>query len=235
MPEYRIPIFNVGGKQACVVVTINPDEAVTVLRDMEVRLKDKDPLWNQVGAAARKDFARKFAQGGNPRWAPLADRTKAHKLRLIKKGAIPPKTKTGQAPRRLLQDGQFTEGTILIRTGALRDSWVQKGARGHIEAVEGGEFFVGSQLTLTKILKPGSPQKHYHILTKKGRILRARGQNINVLIPLARFHEEGTKNMPARSVAVNQSTGDSLLDGEGFDMIEAAAQKWVLGSQGADQ
>ncbi len=229
MPEYRLPIVTVNGKQANVVVTIDPSEAITVIRDMEARLKDPSTLWNPIGKAARQDFARKFAQGGNPKWAPLADRTKAQKLKLIKKGTIPPKTKTGKVPRRLQQNGEFNEGTILIRTGALRDSWVQKGARGHIEEAKAGEFFVGSQLTLQKVLKSASPEKHYQILTKKGRILRGRGQNITVLIPLARFHEEGTKNMPARSVAVDQSTGESLLDDEAFSVIEQAAANWVLG------
>lgn len=233
MPEYRFPLLTINGRSAAVVLSIDSADAVEYVREVAGRLENPEGLWNPVGAAARDDFRRKFATGGNPRWAPLADRTKNERSKLIGKGTIPPKTPTGKIPRRLLQDGKFDEGTILIRTGRLRDSWVQKGARGHVEEVSGGgsEFFIGSQLTIQKELPPAADEKPYQIFTKKARKLRARGQTVTVLIPLARFHEEGTERMPARSVAVNQGSGDALLDETALTAIEQAALSWALGGK----
>ena len=113
--------------------------------------------------------------------------------------------------------------TILIKTGALRDSWVQKGARGHVEEVEGDGLFIGSQLTVGAELQPGQAAKPYHLLTKKAQRARARGKTVLAQIPLARFQEEGTKHIPSRRVGVVQeedlkaiaASGSAHLTGQG--------------------
>lgn len=230
MSTIRIPLCSVGGQSAVLVCSWEADEPQAVLTGYRERLGDRSPLWDGVGTVLREDARQKFSAGGIPAWAPLSERTLREKRRLIRRGAIPHRTPKGGIPRRLKQNGEFTEGTILIRTGKLRDSWVQKGARGHVEELRGEEFFFGSQLTIEKELTPDKPEQHYHILTKKSRRLRARGQAVTVLIPLARLHEEGTKTMPARPVMVG-TDGEANLRKETLSALERAALSWATGEE----
>jgi phage gpG-like protein len=226
----RVPLGSFGDGQ--LVVSIKDEQALQSIQALRERLAAPAPLWGRVGEIMRRSFAQDFASGGRPAWAPLSPRTVAEKTGLFRKGKLPPKTPTGRLPRRLLQNGNLGPTTILIRSGALRDSWVQKNARGHVEEIggDGSSFFIGSQLTVEQPLKASKPVKRYHVKIRPHGTLRLRkrdvpvrdaGGTVNVRIPLAVFHELGTRRMPARKVAV--------LQAEDQQAIEAAAARWVAG------
>lgn len=219
MPILDLPILGL----AKLRVRWEAREATSWLRATEIRLQDRTTFWKAVGGVMRESFRRNFAQGGRPAWQPLKRRTVAGKASFLSKKPSPPFSKKGVYPKRLLQNGQGGPQSILIRTGALRDSWVQQGARGHVEQVLAGglKFLIGSALTLTRVLKPRKPVKHYHLLSRRSKERMAAGKAAPVRIPLARLHEEGTKWMPARRNAVVQ--GEDLVE------IQKAGTLWVLG------
>jgi hypothetical protein len=203
-------------------ITYDAGSASDWLQALEARLQHPQPLWTGVGAVLRAGFRENFAVGGRPSWHPLAPSTIGQKAHFLQGKPTPPYTAAGKTPRRLLQNGSFGAHTLLIRRGKLRDSWGQKGAEGQVEAVDatGRQFFIGSQLTETRNLAPTQPVKHYHLLTKKALKARKQGQVVPVQVPLARFHQEGTKFMVARP---NLYTETELTG------IEHVTTRWVLG------
>lgn len=212
MSEFILPILGPLG----IRVTIDTAGLEAWLDRLEERTHQQEPLWSQVGNVMRRSFAESFAAGGRPAWEPLAPAT----IRKKQAKGLPTRTPKGNIPRRLVQQGQFGPGNILIERGDLRDSWVQKGARGHVEEVSPEGFFIGSQLTLETTVTAQSV-KPYHILTKKAQRELSRSGKARARVPLARFHEEGTRHMPARRVGVMQE--------EDLQAIREAAAAWVLG------
>lgn len=219
MPEVSFPVFG----PAKLVVSWDSSKANDWLQGLLDRGKNPAPFWAEVGTILRNRYRENFARGGAPPWIPLRASTIRQKAKFLSGKPSPPFTKKGKVPLRLRQNGSFGAATILVRTGKLRDSWVQKSATGHVEEVsaDGQSFFVGSQLTVAQDLPVTKPQKKYHLLSKKAKAQRAQGQSVTARVPLARFHEEGTTKMPPRPVAV--------LWGEDYEALEAAAQKWLLG------
>ncbi len=155
--------------------------ALTKIQD---RAEHLTPLLNGIAGVLRRSFAAQFAAGGEPAWQPLAASTIAAKL----SGGLPARTKKGNIPWRLKQGGAFGPANILIATGALRDSYVQKGARGHVETIDekDGTVDVGSRFT-----------------TSDGK-------------PLAFWHQRGTEPYVIRpknkkALAFTGSTGETIL------------------------
>ena len=222
MPTLHVPILQ---GIATVEVRWNCDSAVAALHALRNRTAQRTPLWNAVGSIYRGSFKRSFESGGRPAWAPLKPSTVAKKTKFLSGKPSPPYTKAGKVPPRLLQNGAFGPETKLIERGGLRDSYVQKGAKGHVEEIGtgGGSLLIGSQYTVERELSPLKPIKHYHILTKKALKQRAKGQSAAVMIPIARFHQEGTKRMVARQVVV-------VLP-EDTAAVAKAARDWILGKQ----
>lgn len=224
--EYRVPL----PYGAVLVVRISDESPINTLSSIRQRLDAPAPFWGWVGQIMRRSFADNFRQGGRPEgWTPLAESTVKKKARLLRRGLIPKKTPTGRMPRRLMQGGVFGPDTILIERGDYRDSWVQKGARGHYEAMEGERFFIGSQFTIERNVTLATVRP-YHILTKKGAAILSKQGELKkrpgtraALIPLAVFHEFGTRHMPARRVGVVQE--------EDLRRIEQAGRAWVLGEE----
>lgn len=218
--------------------TVNTDELDAQLDRLAAGVqRDPTELLEAVGRITRRSYGASFAAGGRPPWQALAPSTLARRQALIRGGVIPPKTATGKTPRRLLQrdrvtgEKNFGAWTILIRGGALRDSWAVKGARGNVSEVSGRRAFFGSQLTVERTLPPAKPIKQYHVVTKKGLKLRAGGQSMQVRIPLARIHEEGAAaaHIPARPVA-HRPDGGANLAAEDLAAIRAAAVAWLMGT-----
>jgi len=182
-------------------------------------------LLEEIGRIVRASYGKNFAEGGRPAWRPLAESTVRQRSRMLAARAIPKHTPAGKIPPRLQQRDPVTGGmgfsarTILIRSGTLRDSWVQKGARGNVSEVTADGAFFGSQLTIERTVTP-EQVRPYHLLTKKAqRELRRRGR-ASARVPLAAFHEAGTSKMPARPVGVIQD--------EDLEAIGARARTWVL-------
>lgn len=196
-------------------------EATNTLAALGARLKDPRPLWKAVGVVMRGSFRRNFEEGGRPHWQPLKPGTLRSKAAFLGKSPTPPFSKAGKYPLRLYQHGTHGPGSVLIRRGKLRDSYVQSGAEGHVEQIDatGQRFFIGSQLTVMETITPQSV-KPYHVLTKRASKRLAKGRKAGGAVPLARFHQEGTSKMPARPQEVQD---------EDLAAIEEAATKWVLG------
>lgn len=123
------------------------------LTRLQERLENPEPMWKQVASIARASFRNNFAVAG-PGWKPLAASTIAEKESL----GLPERTKKGNVPRRLKQNGMFSAENILIRTGAGRDSVGQLGARGNISKVTKEGVYVGTQIVNDK----GKPYMAYH-------------------------------------------------------------------------
>lgn len=216
--------FVLGGRLLRIEVDVA--EAVSYIEGFAGRLAHAgdttEPLWNNMGRIARRSFAQNFAQGGRPSWHPLAPSTVMKKAR----AGMPARTAKGNIPRRLVQQGQFGPGNILIEGGQLRDSYVQKGAKGHVEDAsdDGMNFFVGSGYVMDRELVPWKPLKAYHILRKKEAVKRQSGQSALVQIPLALIHEKGNKRLPARR--------NALIQDEDLAAYEREAVLWFSGSEG---
>lgn len=108
------------------------------------QLSNMAPVLNAIAGVLRLSLGRQFSEGGNPAWKELAPSTVLAKMA----AGLPAKTAKGRIPWRLKQNGQFGPGGKLIASGALRDSYRVKGARGHVEAINlaDGTVEVGSNL-----------------------------------------------------------------------------------------
>ena len=89
------------------------------LRD---KAENTDDLLERVGETLQERSERRFKTGGEGDWPKLAEGTKKRKER----------------------QGLSTQ--ILVATGALRDSYTVKGARGSIFEVQNGRLKYGSSL-----------------------------------------------------------------------------------------
>ena len=140
MSTFYVPIW--GG--CYLVIDLDATGAQAVLSRRIASGKDISPLLNAIARVMRESFGRNFAVGGDPPWRPLAPSTIRRKIAM----GVPRLTKTGRIPKRLVQNGQFGPANILIATGALRDSYRQKGAKGHVEKIDEqhGTVEVGSRL-----------------------------------------------------------------------------------------
>jgi phage gpG-like protein len=112
--------------------------------DIYYRLHRPYPLLKEIARQIRRAAAKRFADGGDPAWKPLAESTKIQKML----AELPALTAKGNVPRRLKQNGNFGAQNILIRSGKGRDSWVRVGAPGHVEVMDeaAGTVEVGSNL-----------------------------------------------------------------------------------------
>jgi len=115
------------------------------LGQLEDRLGNVEPLLNRIARIMRRAAAARFREGG-PGWRPLAESTIADKLA----ANAPPKMGNGKVFPRFRQAGALNAPatTILIRSGALRDSWVRKRDKYHYEQIDpdSGTVEIGSEL-----------------------------------------------------------------------------------------
>jgi len=133
---------------------INDDD----LEKIETRLSDIEPLLNRIARIMRRAAAARFRDGG-PGWRPLAESTVADKLA----ADAPPRMANGRVFPRFRQTGALAAPatTILIRSGALRDSWVRKRDRNHYENidVDTGTVEIGSELPYAAAHQMGTPPR----------------------------------------------------------------------------
>ncbi len=110
------------------------------------------PLLETIAGIIREGFGQRFREAG-PGWSPLAAST----VRQKQAAGLPKRGKNGQVLRRLYQVGNVGPYSILIATGALRDSYRQKSAAGHVERInaERGTVEVGSSLIYARRMDEG--------------------------------------------------------------------------------
>jgi phage gpG-like protein len=141
-----------------VTVTIDFDIKEDDLTEIESRLDNIEPLLNRIARIMRRAAAARFRDGG-PGWRPLAESTVAEKLA----ADLPPKMGNGRIFPRLRQEGKSAAPatTILIRSGMLRDSWVQKRHKYHYESIdpETGTVEIGSELPYAAAHQMGTPPR----------------------------------------------------------------------------
>ena len=134
---------------ARLLITIDTSEVDAWIKRYISDINQTGPLLEEIAKILRRAFAANFSAGGRPGWAPLAPSTIAAKNR----AGLPALTGKGNIPKRLMQKGGFGgANSILLGSGALRDSYVQQGARGHVENidVDNNTVEVGSQITTDK-------------------------------------------------------------------------------------
>ncbi len=169
METYRIEL----PLGAVLTIEVHADVALAMVEQWEDRATHLRPLLETLARLMREAAGKRFAEGGNPHWPKLAPATVRSKLA----AALPPLTRTGRIPRRLVQNQAFGPAGILIRTGAYRDSWRQKGAKGHVEVIDeqAGIVAIGSRLTTAdgKRTLASLHQKGTHGYTIRARLARA--------------------------------------------------------------
>lgn len=115
----------------------------------------------QIAIRLRQSFAKNFAAGGRPAWPPLSERTQKEKLALYFAGRL-----RGRKPGAILEDSRrpqpMAPGALfpLVRTGAGRESVVQRGAPGNVTRItpSRGEVEVGTNIGYMAIQRAGSPK-----------------------------------------------------------------------------
>jgi hypothetical protein len=191
-------------------------ELTAHLQQMQDRVAHARPLMQRLADLQRESYSKTFRSGGRPAWAPLQPAT----IRAKARGGLPSRTAKGNVPRRLVQLGGFGPGNILIARGMLRDSYVQKGARGHVEEVTDESALVGSQLTEER---PAAAPRL--VTARKGKLTAraARKAGGGGIVRLAALHEEGCEqtHLPARPVAVVQD--------EDLEAAAEAARRFLAG------
>jgi len=188
MPTWQIPLIG----NAFLEIEVAVEDAIHYLEAREARLRDMGPALAEVARYMREAIGARFAEGGDPPWQQLAISTV-----LEKRGAgLPARTKKGNVPWRLKQQGQFGAANILIRTGALRDSYRRKGGRGHIENIDtaANTVEVGSSLPYARFHQHGTSP--YIIRAKMGKRLSFMGSQG---VPVFR-HLVNHPGLPARPV-----------------------------------
>lgn len=112
-------------------VTIHVDlsHVTRSLAKIEDGLKRVDEFLDEVGEAAQREFGRIFDTGGLGQWPDLQKKTKQRKKQLGVEG-----------------DG------ILVRTGAMRESFTRKGSKYNVFKRSGNTLDVGSKI----------PYAHFH-------------------------------------------------------------------------
>lgn len=200
-------------------VTADTREAERMLQDRADRLRDMRTVLEHVARILREDAGSQFAQGGDPAWQPLQPSTVMAK----RMADLPPRGKGGRILPRLKQRGVFGPASILIATGALRDSYRRKGARGHVERIDTqkGTVHVGSQLrtpdgrhSLAAIHQYGTAP--YLIVAKNRKALAFVGSTGETVLRRAVKHP----GVPARPV---------VISAEARDRIAESVRAWVRG------
>jgi phage gpG-like protein len=103
-------------------MSIDSKDSMRILLAMSERIRnDRLAYHKKVANIARRGFRQNFAVGGQPAWQPLRPETIATKANIAQFPAVLGK-KSGRIPVRLKQNGNFGPSSILIATGALRDS-----------------------------------------------------------------------------------------------------------------
>jgi hypothetical protein len=196
---------------ARLTIEIECDDAVAMLAQLEKRASDLEPVLKQMAAIIREDLGHAFEVGG-PGWKPLAASTIAAK----RMAGVPSLTGKGNVPRRLVQNGSFGAANILIATGALRDSYRRKGARGHIEKIDAkaGTVEVGSSLPIAKYHQKGT--NPYEIRAKMAKALCFTGSSGEAILRHAVHHP----GLAARPVVLSEEAQKKL--GE-------AVRSWMRG------
>lgn len=129
-------------------INVDDDGIVNLLNLMQSRLKDVTPLFQKTAKRMRRSFGDNFRQGGRPdKWVPLTTGTIDNKKQN-------PSAVYGNLHGRMrypkykqVQNGiaRRSVSNILILTGALRDSYVERGAN-HIETISNDELVIGSSI-----------------------------------------------------------------------------------------
>jgi hypothetical protein len=132
---------------------------------------------------------------------------------------LPPKNpKTGQIMKRFVQEGASGPDTILIATGALRDSYVRQKARGHVEELDATSVSVevGTSIPYASAHQDGVP------FSAMAASKRGRGSLAKKKRSLRYLSAQG--GLPARPVR---------LDARAFEDIDAAVDGFVFGLDGS--
>lgn len=192
---------------------------------IQKRHEDYAPVVKDIARIIRRDLAAQFSSGGEPPWQALKPSTLAAK----RFAGLPPKMARNRnlVMPRLRQNGGATN--VLIATGALRDSYVRKGARGHFEETDPktAKVVVGSQLKTRDTNAPlavihqfgTSP---YVILPRRARRLAFIGSGGYYVFRRSVRHP----GLPARPVGITRSA---------LELIASRMQSHLVGEDNAGE
>ena len=198
-----------------VTLSVNSDSADMQLSAVKGAVADIRPLLARMAGVLRSEIRQTFADGGTPgnRWQRLKPSTIAEKAI----AGLPSMTGKGNIPRRLIQRGGFSPANILMRTGALRDSWGVKGDPNHIEELDGkaGTVRIGSKLPYAAFHQGGT--RPYTIEAKGGALAFTVAGG--AMIFRKKVHHPG---LPARAVTIS-ARGIARLRDAAQDYLKAAS------------
>lgn len=123
-------------------------EGTDQLEELSQRIGDQTRALEAVGILARSEFKQNFVRQGRPvQWQRLSPGYEAEKRRAHSYGEI-----RGRNPRTMARVSDNTPGAgaipgILIRTGAMMESYTRKGAKNNIHEIgaDGRSLAVGSE------------------------------------------------------------------------------------------
>lgn len=202
-------------------IRMTTGEATEELKRLQDRLAHQRPFYTKVGNIFRAAMRRNFAAGGNPAWTPLAPSTLAEKAA---SGFPDPnaRTKTGRIAKRLMQNGGFGPGNILIRTGRMRDAIAQRGAPGNVSDIkdDGAYFGINPDVVPYAAVHEYGGQGEYDILPKAGKRLAFMGADGYVVLPVGR----GVRHPPLPQRRMTTMTDEDIV------RIEQAAVDHISGA-----
>ena len=187
------------------VLSASMDDAMQQIAIRQYKLNHPAPMLSAIANVMRAGVREQFASGGNPAWKPNAPSTIAAKL----SAGLPARLKSGRVPRRLMQNGGFGgSNSILIASGALRDSWGRLGAKGHLEEINesAGTVEIGSDLPVAVWMQKGT--RPHDISPKAGRVLAFMGIK-GMVITRKTIHHPGTAPRP---IVITDDTRKAIVD-----------------------
>lgn len=198
------------------ILTTDTTGAMRTLAMRRERLRRLTPLLRRILTVMRQDFQQQFLEGGNPAWKPLAASTIAKKAA----AGLPARTAKGRIPTRLVQNGQFGPGNILIETGRLRDAWSRRDSKDHLESVDSanGSVRIGP--------RPEFDLARWHQRGTPPRTITARRKNALAFITQKGMIVRRSVNhpgLPARPVRVTERAQD---------LIKVTARSYFGGDDG---
>ncbi len=158
-------------------------DVVRLFADIEGRIDLRGPrgLGKTIAAMMREDVRRQFAMGGIPAWPALSPRTIAAK----RAAGYPRLTRRGTIPTSMMQRGAFGPENILMRTGALLQSWTRSPDQDPdaIEEITQGAVATGTKLYYAAAHQTGQPERN--LPARPVRITPQLERNVRQLIERA--------------------------------------------------
>lgn len=207
-------------------------DGIEVLDDVEAlqkALSDLRPVWKKAANITRRSFAENFRMGGRPKWAPLKAGTIMGKQfnEAFTYASMRARARISRLQQMRNGRMQRSATNILIVSGALRDSYVQKGAN-HIERISKKGLESGSDHYLAPFHEYGTGEKgpegkSFVIVPKRAQALRWFGGGGNPIFAKKVINP----GVPPRPVAIIQDEDEQAVIDALQEHLGASAVRYL--------